>query len=71
MNMTEGNLARNIEQDPEAQVAPAVKPAVTLTAVPSDQPAEAATQDQTSLARSKRVRGIVWDDGGLKPFRLG
>jgi hypothetical protein len=68
--MLEGNLALNLEQTPDDEPTVDARPQATLGTLPKEARAEEAA-NETGGRRKRRMRGIIWDDGGLKPFRLG
>ena len=69
--MLEGNLARELEHGPDPSGAPVAGTQPALSTVSADaRDVPAANQSSVRVTR-RRARAIVWDDGGLKPFRLG
>ncbi len=68
--MTDTNQARNIESEQTFTEAPAIREERLPSGVtPAVRETRAANEEVMRRAR-RRLRSIVWDDGGLKPFRV-
>jgi hypothetical protein len=68
--MLEGNGAGTIERDQEVIEVPVVQEQRLRNVVTAKERAAPAANEASVRAPRRPRRAIVWDDGGLKPFRL-
>jgi hypothetical protein len=68
--MLESDASPNIERDQQVIEAPIVRETALPAAVPTAVRELAAANEPSVRRTRRRARSIVWDDGGLKPFRV-
>jgi hypothetical protein len=68
--MLEANPVPNIEREQDFVEAPVIREQGLPTRVALNLRATPAANDASLRRARRRLRSLVWDDGGLKPFRV-